>query len=184
MTAAAGFIRSNVVGSRVTLLAINATEWVATSISGEWTNGTWWVYDTHAQGGIYWATPAATANTAATPIKCAGTTAAQGTAVKVTQATTNRLTYTGAPTRNFKIEATVSLSAAAATNGKLHLYKNGSLITGATVTRVLPIADIGAMAIHAYVSLATNDYVELWCETDDGDDITITNGVVSLASTD
>jgi hypothetical protein len=184
VTAAAGYVRSNVVGSRVTLLAINATEWVATSVSGEWTNGTWWVYDTHAQGAIYFATPAATSNVAATPIKCAGTTAAQGTALRVTQATTNRLTYTGVPTRNFSVEVTVSLSAAAATNGKLHLYKNGSLITGATISRVLPISDIGAMAVHALVSLATNDYVELWCETDDGDDITITEGVLSLTSID
>jgi len=182
VTGAAGYVRSNVIGSRVTLLAINATEWVATSFAGEWTNGTWWVIDTHAEGAIYFATPAATANGIATPIKCAGTTAAQGTAVKVTQATTNRLTYTGVPTRDFKVEATISLSAAAATNGKIHIYKNGSPITGATIARVLPIADVGAMAIHAYVSLATNDYVELWCETDDGDDITITNGVLSIAS--
>ncbi len=184
VTAAAGYVRSNVVGSRLILLAINATEWIATSFSGEWTNGTWWTYDTHAEGAIYWATPAATSNGVATPIKCAGTTAAQGTALSVTQATTNRLTYTGVATRNFKVTATVGLSAAAATNGKLHLYKNGSLITGSTITRVLPISDIGAMAIHALVSLAPTDYVELWCETDDGDDITIQNGVLSISSID
>jgi hypothetical protein len=184
VTGGAGFIRSNLVGSRVTLLAINAANWVATSYSGEWTNGTWWAYDTHAEGGIYWATPAATSNAAATPIKCAGTTAAQGTAVKVTQATTNRLTYTGGPTRNFKAESTVSISAAAATNGKLHLYKNGSLITGATIVRAFADTAITTMAIHALVSLAATDYLELWCETDDGDDLTIQNGVLSLASVD
>lgn len=137
-----------------------------------------------ALGAIYFSTPAATANEANVAIKCAGTTAAQGTAFLVTQATTNRLTYTGNRTRTFMVSAAVSLSAAAATNGKLHLYRNGALITGATVRRALPITDVGAMALHALVDMATNDYVELWCETDDGDDITIQSGVLSLVSID
>lgn len=184
VTAAAGYVRSNVVGDRISLLAINATEWVATSFAGEWTNGTWWAYDTHAEGAIYFATPAATANAAATPIKCAGTTAAQGTPVKVTQATTNRLTYTGAPTRNFAVHATVGLSSAAATNATVYLYKNGSLITGSTITKTIAGTATDPFAIHALVSLAATDYVELWCETDDGDDITIQNGVLSLTSID
>lgn len=37
VTAAAGSIASNVVGSSITLLAINDTEWVATSVVGTWT---------------------------------------------------------------------------------------------------------------------------------------------------
>jgi len=37
VTSAGGSITSDVVGSYVQLLAINATEWVATSIIGEWT---------------------------------------------------------------------------------------------------------------------------------------------------
>lgn len=184
VTAAAGYVRSNVVGSRVTLLAINATEWVATSIAGEWTNGTWWVYDTHAEGGIYWATPAATANTTNTPIKCAGTTAAQGTANQVTQATTNRLTYTGAATRQFEVEATIGMSAAAATQAKLHIYANGSPITGSTVTKTIANTDIDVLAVHAIVTLAKDEYVELWCETNDEDDLTVQNGVLLLTSID
>ena len=130
-----GYVRSNVPGSYLTVVALNGSEWVAIGWGGEWTNGTWWKYDTHAEGAIYFASPAATSNVAATPIKCAGTTAAQGTAVKVTQATTNRLTYTGVPTRNFKAEATISLSAAAATNAKIHLYKDMSLIHISEPTR-------------------------------------------------
>jgi len=185
VTAAAGYIRSNVVGDRISLLAINATEWIATSWTGEWTNGTWWAYDTHAEGAIYWATPAATSNAAATPILCAGTTAAQGTAVKVTQAVTNRLTYTGVPTRNFIVEATIGISASAtATTSKLYVYKNGSAVTGLVVTRYIAGSDIGAVAIHGVVSLASTEYVELWCETDDGDDLTVTNGVFSIRSID
>ena len=35
-TSAAGSVTSNVVGSAITLLAINATEWVATAVVGSW----------------------------------------------------------------------------------------------------------------------------------------------------
>lgn len=137
-----------------------------------------------AQGAIYWATPAATANETNVAIKCAGTTAAQGTADLITQATTNRLTYTGNRTRQFMVTATVSLTAAAATQGKLHIYKGGALVTGSTMTRTIPISDYTTIACHALVSLATNEYVELWCETNDGDDITIQSGVLSAVSVD
>lgn len=184
VTSAAGYVRSNIPGDRIMLVAINATEWIATSVSGEWTNGTWWAVTTHARGAIYWATPAATSNVGATPILAAGTTAAQGTATKVTQGTANRLTYTGASTRTFEALATVSMSASAATNGKLYLYKDGALITGATITRTIADTATNTLSIHALVSLATSSYVELWCETDDGDDLTIQNGVLSLKSVD
>ena len=144
-----------------------------------------WVGRPGAYGAIYWATPAATANEANTPIKCAGTTAAQGTASLVTQATTNRLTYTGTATRMFACLGTVGLSAAAATVSKMHIYKGGSLVTGSTITRAISNGtDTGAVAVHCHVSLATNEYVELWCETDDGDDITIRNGVLSIMAID
>ena len=137
-----------------------------------------------ALGAIYWATPAATSNATNTPIKCAGTTAAQGTAFLVTQATTNRLTYTGNRTRVFMAHATVGISAAAATTGKIHLYQDGSAVTGASVTRAFSNTDIGVLAIHALVSMATNSYIELWCETNDGADLTVQNGVFSISTTD
>lgn len=41
VTAAAGYIESTTIGSVVRLMAINATEYVATSIHGVWTDGTW-----------------------------------------------------------------------------------------------------------------------------------------------
>jgi len=46
VTAAAGYIESTTIGSVVTLVAINATEWVATSIHGVWTDGTFTYDDT------------------------------------------------------------------------------------------------------------------------------------------
>jgi hypothetical protein len=133
-------------------------------------------------GSIYWATPAATANEAATPIKAAGTTAALGNAFLVTQATTNRLTYTGVATRDFHVTASISLSAGAATNATVHLAANGAIVTGAKVTRTIPNTDTGAMAVAGIISLAKDEYVELWCETDDGDDITIQSGSLTIIS--
>lgn len=46
VTAAAGYIESTTIGSVVTLVAINATEWVAISIHGTWTDGTFTYDDT------------------------------------------------------------------------------------------------------------------------------------------
>lgn len=46
VTAAAGYIESATIGSVVRLMAINATEYVATSIHGVWTDGTWTYDDT------------------------------------------------------------------------------------------------------------------------------------------
>lgn len=46
VTAAAGYIESTTIGSTVTLISINATEWFATSINGVWTDGTWSYDDT------------------------------------------------------------------------------------------------------------------------------------------
>jgi hypothetical protein len=81
-----------------------------------------------------------------------------------------------------RVLATISISAAAATTGKIHLYKGGSLITGATISRVIPNTDIGSMSVAANVLMAKNEYVELWCETNDGDDLTITEGTLTLMS--
>lgn len=46
VTAAAGYISSTTIGSTVTLAAINGTEWVALSIKGVWTDGTFTYDDT------------------------------------------------------------------------------------------------------------------------------------------
>jgi len=137
-----------------------------------------------AYGAIYWATPAATSNATNTPILLAGTTAAHGTANKITQGTANRLTFTGASARTFFVLCSVGISAAAATVSKIHLYKNGAVITGSTVTRAFSNTDIGAFAISAIVDVAPNEYVELWGETNDGDDLTVQNGVFSMQSID
>ena len=136
-----------------------------------------------AFGSYYWSgNTTASANAAATPIKCAGTTTTQ-LLNGFTHSGTNRLTYTGTTTLYFQVTAGLSSSASAATDAaEFHIYKNGAIVTGSTVERKMPISDIGAFSICSLVSLATNDYIEIWCETSDGDDITITDGCVSVST--
>ena len=74
-------------------------------------------------------------------------------------------------------------SGSAATLASIWLYKNGSVVTGTEIQRdISDTGDFGAGATHAIVQLATNDYVELWVETDDGDDVQIDFGVLSAVT--
>lgn len=115
-----------------------------------------------------------------TPIKAAGTTIITGnfTSIYFDQPAVGRLRYTGTQTEVFFVEGTFSMTAAA--NNKVfdfHLYKNGSLIPGSTVSRKIATgADVGSAAISTGVELEEDDYVELWVEnkTDDTN-ITLTH---------
>lgn len=139
----------------------------------------------NAAGSIYISSPAATSNETNTPIKVAGTTAAAGPTTAVTQATTNRLTYTGSVTQAFLVTGSISCTASAATSATFYFYEGGdTLVTGSTITRNVPITDEGAIGVQGIVTLAQNEYVELWCETDDGDDITAQTGNLALIALD
>ena len=76
----------------------------------------------------------------------------------------NRLTYTGATTKPFRVIA--SASSTAASNNQLlsfTLAQNGAPDTDTTVRRFVSTGtDEGAFAVHGLFSLATNGYVELW----------------------
>ena len=137
-----------------------------------------------AFGSLYWSSAASTTLSAATPAKAAGTTAGMQNN-NFTASTSNRLTYTGTTTLYFKVEctATMQTSGTAGCVGSLWLYKNAAAITGAEIQRsIATTADKGAAAVTAVVQLATNDYVELWVETDDGDDMQIDFGVLSAVT--
>lgn len=137
-------------------------------------------------GALYFSSAAATTLAAATPAKAAGTTAAQGaTAENVTVATTNRLTYTGTVTRAFQITATFSVTKAsgAASVGSFYLYKDGAAIPGLQVNADLPNTGAStALSIAGTVSLAENEYVELYLATDTGDDLTVTVGSLAITA--
>ena len=134
-----------------------------------------------AFGSLYFSSAASTTLGAATPAKAAGTTA-EMVSNGFTASASNRLTYTGTTTLYFKVECTASMQTSGSGSSlvSLLLYKNAAAITGAEIQRaVSTTADIGAGAVSAIVQLATNDYVELWVESDDGDDVQIDFGVLS-----
>jgi hypothetical protein len=165
-------------------MAIVSTGGVGTStyVKESGTGNTGWVALGAARdrGSLYISTPAATTLAAATPTKAAGTTTA-GTVARFTHAD-NRLTYTGTPTRDFRVSLSVSGAKAAGTTSLVTLYlaKNGTAITGANTRLQVPATDEFNMSLDFAASLATNDYLEIFIATDTGDDVTLNRGTLVI----
>lgn len=128
-----------------------------------------WVYP-EAYGLTYFVN-IATPNTLTYPstyTKVAPTTTAGGNAREVTEATTARLTYTGTPTRLFTVMVNVSMSQSvgAARDVRLKLYKNGVAVAHTEVIEQLTSGNKHHINLHGLVSLATNDYIEVYCQND------------------
>ena len=128
-------------------------------------------------GGMYISSSSSTTLSATTPAKAAGTTTSMG--LNGFSHSSNRLTYTQATTRTFHVTASLSASTASgAETCDFSIRKNGAVITGATIRREVANNDVGAVSVECLVSLAQNDYVEIWVESAGGDDITLDNGVI------
>jgi len=135
-------------------------------------------------GSLAFSTPAETTLAAATPTKASGTTTALVMG-DFTMSADNRLRYDGVTTRDFEVEISVSLSKASggATNAMVHIHKNDVHDPLLTIERTLAnTSDIGALGLSVALTLEQNDYVEIWLETTNGDNLTIEKGqmVVSV----
>lgn len=95
--------------------------------------------------------------------KVAPTTVAGGVASEFTEATTSRLTYTGADTVPICLAYSISIdqTAASSRNIVLALFKNGTIVNGRSVSTVTNNS-ISTMTGTTIVSAATNDYFELY----------------------
>jgi hypothetical protein len=104
----------------------------------------------------------------ATYTKLSPTTLAIGIGNSVTEATTARLTSVKAGTSVFRAEAQLSVSQASGANKALRfgLYKNGALIPGSVITLTTVTALIYNVTLSIPVSLAENDYVEVYAQND------------------
>lgn len=117
---------------------------------------------------MYWSTPAATTTSdTGTYYKAAGTTTLQTSpaAVNFTMPANNRLTYTGTPTRLFLVQfhgTQVAQSGSVVVHWRI--AKGGTTIAASEISRKqgANATDVGAFAIGTIVSLATNEYVEVW----------------------
>lgn len=133
-------------------------------------------------GSLFFTTPVETPLAAATPVKALGTTTA-GPLGDFTHIN-NRLTYTGLDTRDFELSADVSMTKAGggATVGSVHFAKGGSILPGQKINRTLAnTSDEGAVGVTGAVSLSTGQYVELFLEDVNGDDLTIQSGGMVIA---
>jgi hypothetical protein len=122
--------------------------------------------DEVAGGNMYITTPVATTFTAAgTPKKAAGTTAAVDL-YRVTHPVNNRLAYTGSKTRSFHIIAALSVSQN--NNNRyfsFYLAKNGVVIPESRQDiKIINSTDQVSLTISSRVTLAPNDYIEVWVE--------------------
>ena len=80
-----------------------------------------------------------------------------------------RLTYTGSTTIDVTITCTLTAKhSAAATDCFFQLYKSGSGIAGAEVVEEMNSSNYSGLTIVTHTSLATNQYVELYCKSASG----------------
>jgi len=100
-----------------------------------------------------------------TLLKVAGTTTLNGLSSQFDMPANNRLRYTGAKTKVFHVAADLTYKTSGGTNQTLtfQMYKNGVALTGALLKNTMASSSItGTGALHVFVSMAQNDYLEVW----------------------
>lgn len=127
-------------------------------------------------GHFRFTTPAITTLSAAAPAKAAGTTVA-GELGEFTHTANNRLVYDGLTTRAFAVFVSLALLKDTGGNSAvtIHVYKNGSSVGSFPLT-INNATDDMPMTWCGTTELATDDYLEIWLETDTGDDLTVRAG--------
>jgi len=120
----------------------------------------------HGQTDFYNTTPYSLAVVAGTPAKLAPTTTPNGVSQNITEATTARLTYTGADTLALVVLYNVSLDQAsgASKDVTLAIYKNGVLTTGSRMILTTTTSEKHVISGTTTVSAATNDYFEVYVD--------------------
>ncbi len=126
------------------------------------------IIHTPPRGGYYVSSSAATTITAGTPIKVAGTTTADASFLNDFTHTNNKLVYTGTQTMYFHMEAYISMiSSVNNVVIKMYIAKNGTAISASEIQRKIGTgADVGAANVQANFQLSTNDYVEVFVDSD------------------
>ena len=116
-----------------------------------------------SSGSLYLSATATTTVTANTYAKLNGTTTSVSLS-DFTMPANNRLTYTGSTTTRFNVLAVVSLQAAGSNQTvSIRLAKNGTTDIATQVTARLGNSNLPSVLTTAWnVSLATNDYVEVF----------------------
>jgi len=107
------------------------------------------------------------------PVKVAGVTVLNSVSQRFTH-TNNRATYAGSLTRSFGVFVNASATGTAGHQVTLYIAKNGTPITlGAPVSTLNAAGRAENIAAQAIVSLATNDFIEVWVSNGSSADVTI-----------
>ena len=188
VSSTAGYVETTTQYSLVCFLAINDTTWGTPTYRNAWS-----VYDgsnsnratkIHAE---YYILPANSAESAAitatVPLKIAGTaTSGHADGFTITTANGGRATYDGGTTKDFLI--TVAMSMSTTKNGSvvsIFIAKNGSAIAKTEVQRKCANADVGAAALVGEISLATDDYIEIYVTISASTNDTITAEALNVS---
>jgi hypothetical protein len=104
--------------------------------------------------------------TANTWAKIAGTTITSSLN-QFTSPSSNRLTYTGSTTINACAIGNTSIysNAAVGTRMDIAIFKNGVQVGAPNYVNISTLAYVYSLTVYANVSLATNDYIEIWART-------------------
>lgn len=108
---------------------------------------------------------ATTISATSTPVKVAGTTTLQSISQKFSSPSSNRATYIGAITRNFKVSVEMSVSSGNGNQVGVYVAKNGTVIDEsenyATTNAGGRAENIGCQTI---TNMSENDYIEIFVE--------------------
>ena len=122
--------------------------------------------DSAAIGGLYISSALETViSTVDTYVKLLGTTTLKTSFRFDANGVSNRLRYIGTTSRDFTVNASITLTSAS--NNKtytLSYFKNDSEVTGSAAQIRISSGDIQSVSMTSIVNLSTNDYVEVWIE--------------------
>ena len=130
-------------------------------------NASWQANTIMVMGELFSQTPKTITGSGSTMTLVDNTTTLDGLSLGSWDSPSNgRLRYTGTSTLTFHMGATVSVATTAGNNQQITVavYKNGVVINGSQVAMTTDVSEYNSTAIHKFVSLATNDYIELYVE--------------------
>ncbi len=118
-------------------------------------------------GEMYISSPANTTSVSSSSYKKASGTTTGGELNDFTHST-NRLMYTGATTKRFRVSVDGKIVGGVASTITVGVYKNGDTLVRAEDTTTIVLVSEGSYGINCLVELATNDYVELFVKATTG----------------
>lgn len=172
-TATSPIIASLVAGSGISLAVSGTTGIEISSVAN----------DIYAQSTMHGNATNTVISVAGTAVLAAGTWVV-GLTSSFTATTAGRLTYSGIPTAVVGVQASITLKPISGSNKSISVYlaKNGATIAAARITRTVSSGETGNMSMFYNISLATDDYLEIFIANDTDDiDVLVTDALFGVA---